>query len=188
MAHNNFETEVKIPVTALDEVRVALQRARAVVVMPMAREINFLLDTGDGRLREQGCLLRLRRHGDRKLLTFKGPATYRGAIKERPEHETVIDDLDRTRDIFGELGFTVFMKYEKDREEWLLDEYSVVLDHTPMGFFVEIEGPAGGIEKTADLLGLKSSAAVQGSYISLWIEHRARHPELDLPNDMVFPR
>lgn len=188
MAHDNLETEVKIPVTDLDEVRAALQRARAIVTMAMAREINLLLDTGNGRLREQGSLLRLRQYGDRRLLTFKGPATYRGAVKERPEHETAIADIDRAREIFGNLGFTVFMTYEKDREEWLLDEYSVVLDHTPMGFFVEIEGPADGLDKTAELIGLQTSAAVKGSYVSLWIEHRARHPELDLPNDMVFPR
>ncbi|MBT8246766.1 MAG: hypothetical protein KJN73_03060, partial [Acidimicrobiia bacterium] len=69
MADDNLETEVKIPVTDLDHVRMALQRARAIVAMPMAREVNFLLDMDDGRLREQGCLLRLRQHGDRRLLT-----------------------------------------------------------------------------------------------------------------------
>ncbi len=188
MAHNDLETEVKIPVADLDQVRVALQRARAIVVTPMAREVNLLLDMDDGRLRERGCLLRLRQHGDRRLLTFKGPATYRGAVKERPEHETEVADLDRTREIFEDLGFTVFMRYDKDREEWLSDEYAVALDHTPMGFFVEIEGPSDGLEKIADLLGLQTSAAVQGSYVSLWLEYRARHPELDLPNDMVFAR
>ena len=188
VADDNLETEVKIPVTDLDHVRMALQRARAIVAMPMAREVNFLLDMDDGRLREQGCLLRLRQHGDRRLLTFKGPATYRGAVKERPEHETTIGELERTREIFEKLGYAVFMKYEKDREEWVLDKYAVVLDRTPMGFFVEIEGPAEGLGKIADLLGLQTSAAVQGSYVSLWLEHRARHPELDLPNDMVFPR
>jgi adenylate cyclase class 2 len=188
VADNNLETELKIPVSDLDPIRVSLQRARAVVVMPMTRETNLLLDTGDGRLREGGCLLRLRQHGDRKVLTFKGPATYRGPIKERPEHETQVADLDRTSEIFGELGYSVFMRYEKDREEWLLEEYSVVLDRTPMGDFVEIEGPADGLERIADLLGIKITAAVQGSYVRLWLEHRARHPELDLPYDMVFAR
>ena len=156
--------------------------------MPMARETNLLLDTDNRRLREHGCLLRLRQHGDRKLLTFKGPATYRGAIKQRLEHETEVADLDRARKIFGELGYTVLMRYEKDREEWSLEDYSVVLDRTPMGFFVEIEGPSDGLEEIAGLLGLRTSTAVQGSYVSLWLEHRARHPELDLPYDMVFPR
>lgn len=186
MAKETVESELKIPVTALDPVRASLQRARAIVVQTMAREINSILDTDDGRLREAGCLLRLRQHGDRKILTFKGPVSYRGAIKERPEHETEVTDLDRMGGIFEQLGFSVYMRYEKDREEWLLEDVSVVLDHTPMGSFVEVEGPPERLEEVADLLGLNVATAVRGSYVSLWMEHRARHPELDLPFDMVF--
>jgi adenylate cyclase class 2 len=169
MSDENVESELKIPVADLEQVRASLQRARAVLARTMAREINLLLDTDDDRLRTAGCVLRLRRHGGRKTLTFKGPVSYRGAIKERPEHE-----------------FSVFMRYEKDREEWLLDDVSVVLDRTPMGSFVEVEGPPKKLAEIVDLLGLKIDSAVRGSYTSLWLEHRARHPELELPFDMVF--
>ena len=186
MSDENVESELKIPVTDLGQVRVFLQRARAVAVRTMAREINLLLDTDDNRLRTAGCVLRLRRHGDRNILTFKGPVSYRGAIKERPEHETEVADLDRMGEIFEQLGFRVYMRYEKDREEWLLEDVSVVLDRTPMGSFVEIEGPAEKLAQIADLLGLKIASAVRGSYASLWLDHRQRHPELDLPFDMVF--
>jgi hypothetical protein len=55
-----------------------------------------------------------------------------------------------------------------------------------MGDFVEVEGPPEQLERTALLLGLRVAEAVRGSYVSLWHEHRARHPELDLPFDMVF--
>jgi adenylate cyclase class 2 len=157
------------------------------MVWPMAREINLLLDTEDKQLRTAGCVLRLRRHGDRKSLTFKGPASYKGAIKERPEHETELADLDRMGEILKALGFGVYMQYEKDREEWVLEEVSVVLDHTPMGPFVEVEGAPEKLPQIADLLGLKITSAVRGSYASLWLDHRKRHPELDLPFDMVFP-
>jgi adenylate cyclase class 2 len=186
MGDVSFESELKFPVADLDQVRVFLQRARAVVVQTMARETNLLLDTEDKRLRTTGCVLRLRRHGDRKILTFKGPASYRGAIKERPEHETEVADLDRAGEILQKLGFSVYMRYEKDREEWRLEDVSVVLDHTPMGAFVEIEGPPERLPEIADLLGLKIASAVRGSYASLWREHRQRHPELALPFDMVF--
>jgi adenylate cyclase class 2 len=131
-------------------------------------------------------MLRLRQHGDRNLLTLKGPVSYNGAIKVRAEQETEFSDLSRMVDIFERLGFSVFMKYEKDREEWLLDEFSVVLDHTPMGDFVEVEGPAERLERAARLLGLDPAAAVRGSYVSLWLEYRKLHPELDLPTNMVF--
>lgn len=153
----------------------------------MAREVNLLLDSSDGRIRDTGSLLRLREHGDRQLITYKDPPRFKGAIKERSEYETWVGEIGSMVEIFQRLGFTVFMKYEKDREEWLLGEISVVLDHTPMGDFVEVEGPADQLEHTARGLGLDPSDAVHGSYISLWQEYRASHPERNLPPDMVFP-
>ncbi len=185
-ANEPLETELKIPVTDFAPIRASLRRARAVAVQPMAREINLLLDSADGRLHDAGSLLRLRQHGDRKLLTFKGPVSYRGAIKERPEYETEVADGERMGEILERLGFSVVTRYEKEREEWLVGEVSVVLDHTPMGNFVEVEGPPGQLERTAHLLGLRVAEAVRGSYVSLWHKHRTRHPELDLPFDMVF--
>ena len=186
MTAGPFESELKIPVTGFEPVRASLRRERAVVVQVMAREINLLLDQHDGRLRTAGSLLRLRQHGDRNLLTLKGPVSYSGSIKVREEHETGFSDLPRMVEIFERIGFSVFMKYEKDREEWLLGEFSVVLDHTPMGNFVEVEGPPDRLEWAARLLGLDAVTAVRGSYVSLWHEYRELHPELDLPTNMVF--
>jgi len=181
-----LESELKIPVTDFEPIRSALRSARAVAVRSMALEVNLLLDSDDGRLRDAGSLLRLRQHGDRELLTFKGPVSYRGAVKERPEYETEVADGERMGEILERLGFSVFMRYEKEREEWLVGKVSVVLDHTPMGNFVEVEGPPGQLEQTAHLLGLNVAEAVRGSYVNLWHEYRASHPELALPFDMVF--
>jgi adenylate cyclase class 2 len=186
VADSSIESELKIPVTDLDQVRVNLQRARAIVVQMMAREVNILVDTKDHQLRNAGSLLRLRQHGDRKILTFKGPVSYRGAMKERSEDETEVAELDSMVKILERLGFSVFMKYEKDREEWLLQDCSVVLDHTPMGDFVEVEGPPVRLERTAHLLGLDVASAVRGSYVGLWLDYKKLHPGLDLPTDMVF--
>ena len=156
------------------------------MVQTMAREVNLLLDQHDGRLRTADWLLRLRQHGDRNIVTLKGQVSYRGAIKVRPEYETEFSDFSRMLEIFEQLGFSVFSRYEKDREEWRLGEFSVVLDHTPMGDFVEVEGPSDGLEGAVRLLGLDAEAAVRGSYVSLWLEYRELHPELALPSDMVF--
>ena len=186
MTAGPFESELKIPVIDFEPVRASLRREQAVVIQVMAREINLLLDQHDGRLRSAGSLLRLRQHGDRNLLTLKGPVSYSGSIKVREEHETGFSDLPRMVEIFERIGFSVFMKYEKDREEWLLGEFSVVLDHTPMGNFVEVEGPPDRLEWAARLLGLDAATAVRGSYLSLWLEYRKLHPELDLPTNMVF--
>lgn len=188
MTDTPFESELKIPVTDLEPVRVALQRARATVEQLEAREVNLLFDTDDSRLRHSGSLLRLRQHGGRNILTFKGPVSYQGSIKVREEYETEFADFSRMIEVFEHLGFFVFMRYEKDREEWLLEGCSVVLDHTPMGDFIEVEGPPERLEGSARLLGLDTATAVRGSYVSLWQDYRASHPTLDLPFDMVFTR
>ena len=188
MTDTPVESELKIPVTNLDAVRAALQRARATVEQLAAREVNLLLDTEDGRLRNSGSVLRLRQHGARNILTFKGPVSYEGSIKVREEYETEFANFPRMIEVFEHLGFAVYMRYEKDREEWLLEGYSVVLDHTPMGNFVEVEGPPERLEGTAVLLGLDTNAAIRGSYVGLWQDYRASHPTLGLPFDMVFHR
>ena len=187
MSRVGVETEIKIPAVDLDAVREALARLCATAVHPQAREVNLLLDTDDGRLQGAGTVLRLRRYGRHHILTFKGPAVYHGPVKERLEHETEIENTEKMLEILDHLGLRAVARYEKDREMWLVDEISVVLDHTPMGDFVEVEGPRDRLQTAARSLGLDPSTAVRGSYLSLWREHRSRHPEHNRPVDMVFP-
>jgi len=180
------ETELKIPVADLATVRTSLAALDASLISESIREENVLLDTVERELSGRGCVLRLRRHGARRLLTFKGPASYDGPIKVRPEHELEIEDLGTMLAVFEALGFSEVVRYEKDRETWRLNDVEVVLDHTPMGDFVEVEGPPDVIGSVARSLGLDPTDAVRGSYVSLWLDFRARHPEMDLPQDMVF--
>jgi len=181
-----LETELKIPVSDLGPVREALLRGAAAQTHPMAREVNVLFDTDDGRLRKSGSILRLRTYGELHILTFKGPVRYQGKIKERPEYEVGCDDTGRMSEIFNHLGYSEITRYEKYREAWFLDDVEVVLDHTPMGDFVEVEGPPEKLDTAALSLGLDPGAAVRGSYISLWSDYRARHPGAKLPENMVF--
>jgi adenylate cyclase, class 2 len=188
MNDTGVESELKIPIADLAAVREGLRRAHATEVQPMSREINLLFDTDDRRLEAAGCVLRLRSHGDHRRVTFKGPVSYRGAVKQRPEHETEVGDLDRLQEIFELLGFTVTARYEKDREEWRLDDVWIALDHTPMGDFVEVEGPPTRLRAAARALGLDAGRGVRGSYISLWREFRTVHTASNLPTDMVFEK
>ena len=90
-------------------------------------------------------------------------------------------------EILEHLGFSAAARYEKHRETWLLGGIEVVLDHTPMGDFVEIEGSRESLDSTAASLDLDPEKAVRGSYLSLWSEYRKSHRGRDLPVDMVFP-
>jgi adenylate cyclase class 2 len=153
----------------------------------MTRETNVILDFAGGDLQRSGSLLRLRRYGGRCVVTFKGPASFEGTIKTRVEHETEVTDLDHMLDIFSGLGLAPVARYEKDREEWSRSGVAVVLDRTPMGDFVEIEGPRDRLLDVAAELDLDPTRGVEGSYLELWSEHRAAHREENLPADMVFP-
>jgi adenylate cyclase class 2 len=187
MSTSNFsEFELKIAVAELKPIRCALRHVGATLLQPMAREINHLYDTEDGRFGRGGVLLRLRQHADKNLLTLKGPVDFNGAIKHRTEYETDVANPEAMGEILDRLGFRVVLRYEKDREEWEMDEISVVLDHTPMGDFVEVEGPPEKLVAAATTLGLDTSDAARGSYVDLWQDYRTRHPELNLSRDMVF--
>ncbi len=161
-------------------------RPRARQLHPRQREENTLLDTAGGQLAAAGRVLRLRRIGDRELLTLKGPARYEGAIKHREELEIVVSDVEQLASIFDRLGYRSVVRYEKDRESWRVNEVTVTLDHTPMGDFVELEGPAERLVALASQLDIDPERAVRGSYIGLWQDYRTAHPELALPEDMVF--
>jgi adenylate cyclase class 2 len=181
-----IEAELKIPVTELGGLRAMLERRGARLLHPALRERNTLLDTSEGALERGGRALRLRSLGDRHLLTYKGPVSFRGAVKERREVELDVGDAEAMTAILAELGLRPVIRYEKDREAWSLEQVVVTLDHTPMGDFVELEGAPDRLPDAAVALGLDPAAAVRGSYLGLWQEHRRRHPELDLPRDMVF--
>ena len=186
MTNTGVETELKIPVDDLTTVRDCLRKLEAELVTASAREVNVLLDAADGRLAADGCVLRLRRYGDRRVLTFKGPPSFHGRVKTRAEHETVIESLESMSRILENLGFMPAARYEKDRESWQLGAVAVVLDHTPMGDFVEVEGPSTELEAVARSLGLDPETAVRGSYMDLWQEFREQEPGRQLPLDMVF--
>jgi adenylate cyclase class 2 len=180
------ETELKIPVTSFDEVRAALCESRAEKTHPMTREVNLLFDTKDGSFQLRGNALRLRIYGAQSLLTFKGPTSYQGKVKVREEIEVAVATAGPMAEILEKLGFSTAARYEKDREVWQMGQLSIVLDHTPMGNFVELEGPIDELENAARKTGLDPEEAVQGSYMSLWQEYRSRHPEKNLPSNMVF--
>jgi adenylate cyclase class 2 len=182
----SVEIELKIPVRDLDPTRHALESAGAELLHPSEAELNLLLDNPARELTAADRVLRLRRIGGRQLLTLKGPAAYHGLIREREELELEVDDVDTLASVFEELGFYSVFRYEKERESWRLGQVTVALDHTPMGDFVEVEGPTGELHAVASRIGLDPETAVRGSYVSLWIEYRERRSDLDLPEDMVF--
>ncbi len=184
-ASGPLECEIKIPVSGLQPVRRRLLEAGAELLHCSSREHNTLYDLPMHTLATSGQALRLRRYGDSWLLTFKGTAEYRGQVKTREELQLQVDDGATLAEILQRLGLTQSVCYEKDRELWQLEDIEVALDHTPMGDFVELEGPADELSAAAQQLGLDPDAAIRGSYLSLWQRYRQERGD-ELPEDMLL--
>lgn len=179
------EVEVKIPCADLESVRQTLQAAGGRLHRARHFESNDLYDDGAKRLSSGGRTLRLRRADGRAILTYKGAARFQGGIKTREERETEVSDPRETEAILAGLGLERRFRYEKHREEWIFEGCVVALDETPIGTFVEIEGPPPSIRRAVAGLELDFTAALPYSYARLYLDRRQQDPSL--PDDMVFP-
>ena len=178
----SVEREIKVAVDDRTAIRSVLLEHGAQIVKDDVFERNWVLDRDD-ELRSSKCLLRLRSvGGSGGTITYKGRASFEGGVKVREELESQIGDAERTLEILGALGYSVVTRYEKYREEWRLEDSLVVLDETPIGHFVEVEG--GDPETIAKRLGLDLARAEEDSYLELYESHKQRHPEA--PPHMVF--
>ncbi len=144
---------------------------------------DCLFDTEDERLRRQRSTLRVRSEGGKALLTYKGPVIP-AAIKIREEYETVVADGAALQIILEELGMHVWFRYEKYREEFLSDDVVIAVDETPVGVYVEIEGPEEAIDRTAAALGRTAADYITDSYRFIFLQHRDANGLAG--HDMVF--
>ncbi len=143
-------------------------------------EDNRLFDDAAASLRARGVTLRLRRTPARASLTYKGPRRLKGGLKAREERETSIEDADELQAILLRLGLSPVFRYQKYREVWALDETEVVVDETPIGSFLEIEGEAAAIHGVASRLGFSPREYVAESYAALFLAAGGS-------GDMLFP-
>jgi adenylate cyclase class 2 len=173
------ETEVKVRVGAA-LAREALRRAGAQLVSPREFEDNWLFDDARGALRAGGGILRLRTAAGRGLLTFKGPRQVKGGLKTREEIETELADPAAMRLVLERLGLRPVFRYQKRRETWTLLGETVVVDETPIGEFIEIEGTPAGIPRVAEALGFSPQDYITDSYVALFFASGGT-------GDMVFP-
>lgn len=182
----HHETEIKLRVHSARYATTLLASRGFAVSKPRHFESNVLLDTEANQLRESGKLLRLRSAGGKAILTYKGVASS-GRHKIREEVEVGVEDFSATRHILERLGFRAKFRYEKFRTEYRRpgEPGVVVLDETPIGDFLELEGPPEWIDSTAHSLGFDDSQFLTASYGRLYLEWCAERQVT--PADMVFP-
>ena len=144
---------------------------------------DSLLDTSDNQLFQRRSALRVRIENGKSLLTFKGPVQP-SVVKVREEHETVVGDGEVLMEILHELGWRVWFRYQKFREEFAAEDVVIAIDETPIGVYVEIEGSEDHIRRAAAALGKTPKDYVTSSYRSLYLEFC--HERGVEPGDMLF--
>lgn len=182
----NVEIEIKLRLSGdLREVRKRLTGLGFRVIKRRVLESNVLFDNRKRTLRKHGRLLRLRRVSGHGLLTFKEPSeTTR--YKKRWEIETHLRDSDVIDTIFSKIGYHPVFRYEKFRTEYggSSDGGHVLVDETPIGNFLELEGKPRWIDRTARLLGYSHADYINRSYGYLYLAYcRERRIQ---PGDMLF--
>jgi adenylate cyclase class 2 len=167
------ETEVKFYVRNLANLEKNVRSSGAHSIQARTHELNLRFDTPDGQFQREGRVLRLRRD-DAARLTYKdGSRSQSGAVSRR-EIEFTVSDFESARKLIEALGYGVVFIYEKYRTTYELDGAHVMLDETPIGNFVEIEGELDQLRPIAEKLGLDWEAAVPASYHALFERARQR--------------
>jgi adenylate cyclase class 2 len=178
-----MEREIKLVFRDPEEAKAAILAAGATPLRGRRLQEDCLLDTPDDLLRRRRCVLRVRLECGRTLLTFKGPVQA-SPMKLREELETVVGDGMLFLRVLEELGFRIWFRYQKYREEFAHEDVTVAIDETPVGTFVEIEGSERGIQDMATALAREPADYLLDSYRGLFVKHCERH---GLPlTDMLF--
>jgi adenylate cyclase class 2 len=182
------EVEIKFRIASLPEISRALKRSGFKQVTRSTHEMNSLYDLPGQTLRKRGELLRLRKYGEKWVLTHKAKGKNAkqntGRHKVRTELETRVENGHEMDAILRAMGFAPTFRYEKYRAEWSDGTGHVVLDKTPIGIFGELEGPSAWIDRTASALKISKQDYITQTYADLFFTWK-RKTRLPV-NEMTF--
>jgi adenylate cyclase class 2 len=189
------EIEVKLSMASVAAARKKIVKLGAKLVKRevggkdgRVHELNILFDTPDGGFARHGQLLRVRvesagaantKAAKRVVLTYKGPGEPQkeARFKVRDEREVVVADDAAMRGILEALGLRGWFRYEKFRTTFALPSTAkwaaglhVELDETPIGVYLELEGPANAIDRAAHELGFSRADYITKNYLLLHVE------------------
>jgi adenylate cyclase class 2 len=138
----------------------------------------------------------------RQILTFKRPTAQQtaahtsrypsfGSHKVRDEIEAQVTESGNLIKIFEGLGMRGWFRYEKYRTTYQLPAAKswargllIEIDETPIGTFVELEGPPAAIDRAATELGYSKRDYIVTNYLALYAEDCRRKGQQ--PQNMLF--
>ena len=166
------EVEIKLKIASAAQGRILLKHAGFEVTVKRHLERNHVFDGPKGALRRSGQLLRLRNTGTVAVMTFKGKSQS-GKHKVREEIEFTVSDFDRAVLLLSRLGFEATFRYEKFRTVYARprEHGHALLDETPIGTYLELEGAPSWIDRMARKLGFREADYITASYGSLYAAH-----------------
>ena len=179
-----LEVEIKLAIGDASSEARKLEVLGARLAHPRALEVNVLLDLAGQPLGTRGAMLRVRTYGERAVLTYKEPAPGPSGYKIRQELETPIPDGGGLVRILEASGFTRIWRYMKYRTVFEMDGVHVLLDETPIGNYVEIEGSRPAIDAAAARLGRTPADYITLSYRALYERRCAQRGTV--AGDMIF--
>ncbi len=176
----SIENEVKVRVDSVEEFLARLRQLGPVESAQRHFEDNFILDDAQHSLASRRSLIRVRTTAHGSWLTFKGPPQEAALFKRREELETCLGDGIAALAILRRTGLRVTFRYQKYRREFRVaggpgcrEDIHVALDETPIGVFVEFEGPPAGIKTVARRMAISEARFLRDSYASLYIQYCA---------------
>jgi adenylate cyclase class 2 len=208
------EIEIKLRVPDVAALRSRLNHLRAREISPRTHESNTLYDTPQKNLRRRSQLIRIRIENPAStpgksrpnknaaaVLTYKGlpplsrkakksgrDSKNRGHFKIKDEAEVLVARADQLARILRALGLRPVFRYEKFRTTYALrgvHGLKIELDETPVGIYLELEGPVESIDRGARLLGYRRQDYLKDTYGSLYLADCRRRGRK--PGDMLFP-
>jgi adenylate cyclase class 2 len=185
------ETEIKLRWQGTaQEAQALIERHGYVLSAPRTLEADQLFDLPSSALRQADRILRLRRTSSpdgavHAMVTYKGPAT-REVYKSREEIEFDVSDPGAFTLVLERLGYQPSFRYEKYRSMFKAHGQPgiITVDETPIGIYLELEGPQGWIDSIAALLSFPVTEFLTVSYAALYRKYREQNP--DVPPDMTF--
>ncbi len=158
------EIEVKILEIDVNKVRDKLSQMGAEKTYDGEIYTAFL-EHPDGKFREKGNTLRIRKIGNRVELCLKG-AQEQSSFKIREETEVIVSSFEGAIKLFQSLGFRISQETGKRRESYRIGSTKFDIDAYPdIPTFLEIEAPTEKeILRAMEKLGYRREEANNWSY------------------------
>ena len=155
--------EIEVKILEIDREEIEHRLTTAGASMSFNGEmLAIFFDSPDKAIAGKRDLLRLRKEGDKPVLTYK-KFVGKGEAKIMEEYETTVSSIENTTQILAMLGYSPTRRTRKFRTQYDLGKTHVVIDDyqdnlSAIPPFIEIEAPdMASLYSAVEILGYQAS-------------------------------